>query len=221
MSEWYEGVIKANSLKAQRLKEQSNLGERFNNRTFGNFDKHRDEKAFKTCLQYAERDDLFTMQTRSKEFNLIDALKGKDARYRNGLILFGGYGTGKTHLAAAIANNLVDKGVSCMFGTFSDHLEKIRQEFNTDKRVYLEKLKNIPMLVIDDIGQEKKSEWTQQILYDVINYRYDHLSPVVITTNLDVDALANHVGGAVMSRLMEMCFIVQTAGKDMRDMRNH
>lgn len=222
MTEWYEGIVKSNTIKAQQLKESSNLGARFSNRTFANFDRRRDERAFSACVGYANKDNLFRMESRAdKEFTL-EAKKLKDEdRYRNGLILMGSSGNGKTHLAASIANCLADRGIMCQFGTFSDFLEELRQEFSSDTRTMLAKLKTVPMLVIDDLGQEKRTEWTQQVLYDIVNYRYEHLLPLVITTNFNVDSLANHVGGAVMSRFLEMCSLVETQGNDYRDARNH
>lgn len=77
-------------------------------------------------------------------------------------------------------------------------------------------MKNIPVLVLDDIGKEKKSAWTQQILFDVINFRYEHLLPTIITTNFDADGLANHCEQAVWSRLYEMSSAVVTKGGDYR-----
>ena len=213
MLEWYQGyeekdshgnkfriggLIQKLSSEAQRLKEQSNLGERFMNRTFGNFETRRDPVAFQQCVAYSERESLF----REK---------------RNGLMILGGVGSGKTHLAAAIANCMIDRGIPALFATYSEHLEKIKEEFDhTGQKKYLSMMKNTPILVIDDIGKERKTEWTQQILFDVVNYRYEHLLPIIITTNFDVDGLANHVGGAVWSRLYEMCGGVETKGKDYR-----
>ena len=198
MIEWSQEAVRGMAEKAQRLKERSNLGARFMNRTFANFDKRRDPQAFSSCSAYAERDGLFHDR-------------------RNSLLIFGGYGSGKTHLAASIANNLVDKGIPCLFGTFSEHLEHIREEFDKDgHRQYLATMKSTAMLVLDDLGKEKKTEWTDQILFDVINYRYEHLLPFVITTNLDENELGNYVGGAIYSRMCEACTAVKTQGKDYR-----
>lgn len=192
------GFIKKLACQAQKLKESSNLGARFLNRTFGNFDVRQNPDAYRVCRAYAERESLFT------------------DRY-NGLMLLGSYGTGKTHLAAAIANDLIDRSISVLFGTYSEHLEHIREEFNQNGAgQYLSMMKTIPVLVLDDLGKEKKTEWSQQILFDVINARYEHLLPVVITTNLSADELANHVGGAIWSRLYEMCGALTTKGKDFR-----
>lgn len=181
--------------KAKRLREESNLGIRFARRTFESFDQSRDEDAYKKCLHYADhyQDDE-----------------------RNCLLLVGGYGTGKTHLAASIANKLMDNGIPVLFDTFSGHLNKLKTEFNGGRSVYLEQMKNVDMLILDDIGKEKISEWSQSIMFDVINFRYEHLLPIVLTTNLRNDSLKEYLGGAVWSRLCEMCSGVMTKGKDYR-----
>ena len=195
---YHPGMIHKLAREAQRLKEQSNLGARFEGRTFGNFDPRRDQIAFTACRDYANNSNLFGAK-------------------KNSLMIFGGVGSGKTHLAAAIANVVIDRGIPVLFGTFSEHLEKIKEEFNkTGEKKYLSMMKNTSMLVLDDIGKEKKTEWTQQILFDVINYRYEHLLPVIITTNFDIDSLGNYLGDAVFSRLYEMSGGVQTQGKDYR-----
>lgn len=193
-----KGLIKKLAGEAQRLKERSNLGVRFLNRTFGNFDVRKNAKAYHQCKVYAEREDLFTSD-------------------RNCLLIYGDVGTGKTHLAASIANSLIENGVPVLFGTFSDHLEHIREEYDSpNPRNYLLTMKNVPMLALDDLGKEKRTDWTQQILFDVINYRYEHKLPFIITTNFDIDSLANYVGNSVFSRMNEMCSAVETSGEDYR-----
>lgn len=213
MLEWYQGcevrdsygnpihkpgMIQKLANEAQRLKEASNLGERFSNRTFGNFDTRRDPTAYKSCRKYAENEDLFSIK-------------------KNSLLLLGGVGSGKTHLAAAISNDLIDRGIPVLFGTFGEHLEHIREEFDrTGQKKYLSMMKNTPMLVIDDLGKERRTDWTSQILFDVINYRYEHLLPVIITTNMNLDGIAKHIGSAIFSRLYEMSGAIETQGKDYR-----
>lgn len=192
------GLIQKLAGEAQRLKEASNLGARFSDRTFGNFDPRRDSVAFIACRDYANNEQLF----RTK---------------RNSMIISGGVGSGKTHLAAAIANCLIDRGIPVLFSTFSEHLEHIREEFDhTGQKKYLSMMKNTPMLVLDDLGKERKTDWSQNILFDVVNYRYEHLLPIVITSNYEFDELGNHVGSAIFSRLYEMSGGVKTSGKDHR-----
>lgn len=192
------GLIQKLAGEAQRLKETSNLGQRFSDRTFGNFDPRRDSVAFIACRDYANNDNLF----RSR---------------RNSMIIYGGVGSGKTHLAAAIANVMIDRGIPALFGTFSEHLEHIREEFDhTGEKKYFAMMKSTPMLVLDDLGKERRTEWTQHILFDVVNYRYEHLLPMVVTTNMDFDALGGYVGNAIFSRLYEMSGGVKTTGDDHR-----
>lgn len=196
--EWVDGIITNIANEAQRLQQRANLGERFLNRTFANFDKKRDPDAFDACVAYANAENLFSAE-------------------KNSLLLFGSPGTGKTHLAAAVANDFVSKGIPTLFGTFVDHLEHIKEEFDHGgTNNYLADMKTIPVLVIDDLGQEKESEWTEQILYQVINYRYEHKSPIIITTNYTEDELANRLGEAKVSRLYEVSYAVVMKGSNYR-----
>lgn len=183
---------------AEKLRKESNLGARFFRRTFESFDQSRDEEAYKMCLEYSEH------------------YNDEDRRERNCLLIIGSYGTGKTHLAASIANRLMNNGIPVLFDTFSGHLNKLKLEFNGGKSVYLEQMKSVDMLILDDIGKEKQTEWSQSIMFDVINYRYEHLLPIVMTANLNGDALKAYLGGAVWSRMCEMCTGVRTKGIDYR-----
>lgn len=193
-----EGVIQQLAGEAQRLKEESSLGKRFSERTFENFDTSNAKDAYKSAVKYAEREDLFKSNHNCK-------------------ILTGNVGTGKTHLAAAISNRLIERGIPVLFGTFTEHLDRIKEEFNnTTLETYKAKMKSVPMLVIDDLGKERKTEWTQSILYDVVNHRYERLMPMVITTNLDDSELLSYVGNAVASRLYEMGDVIRTVGIDYR-----
>lgn len=196
--EHYDGIITNLANEAQRIKERSNLGARFMNRTFANFDKRKDPQAYDACRSYANAEELFSKK-------------------KNSLIIFGDVGTGKTHLSASIANDFAEKGIPTLFGTYIEHLEHIKSEFNSaGANEYLTDMKTMMVLVIDDLGKEKKTEWSQQVLFDVINYRYEHLLPVIITTNFGADELAQWVGHAVWSRLYEMSNGVATQGGDHR-----
>lgn len=198
-----KGVIQKRLEQPEKLLNRANLGERFKTRTFASFDSKKDPYAFKACSNYAN------------DPNLMD-------EKRNGLIIAGGYGSGKTHLAAAVTNTLASRGIQVLFGTAIEHFDKIRNDFeHTGINRHLASMKSANVLVIDDLGKEKKSDWTRQILFDVVNYRYEHNLPIIVTTNLvgddeDYEALANHVEGAVWSRFCEMCSIVHTKGADYR-----
>lgn len=190
-----EDAERARADKAKRLREASNLGARFARRTFETFERERDPEAYDKCLHYLEhyKDDE-----------------------RNCLLLVGGYGTGKTHLAASIANRLMDNGVPVLYDTFGRHLNKLRAEFNGGQSVYLGQMESIDMLILDDAGKEKVSEWSRSVMFDVINYRYEHLLPIIITTNLTGNALADYLGGAIWSRIVSMSTGVAMKGGDYR-----
>ena len=193
------GTIQHLAGEAQRIKESSNLGERFKSRTFANFDKKLDVSAYNSAKNYANDEKLFSEK-------------------RNSLIIFGKVGSGKTHLAAAIANELVERGIPVIFGTFQTHIERIKNEFeHSGENKALSEIKTIPMLVIDDIGKERKTEWTQSVLFDIVNYRYEHLLPIVFTTNFSADELANYCEHAVFSRMYEMSTAIETIGEDYRE----
>lgn len=181
--------------KAERIRRESSLGARFARRTFESFDIDRDSEAYDKCFAYVGN-------YRETE--------------RNCLLIVGGYGSGKTHLAASIANRLMECGIPVLFDTFSGHLNKLKTEFNGGRSTYLEQMKTVEMLILDDVGKEKQSDWTRSIMFDVINYRYEHLLPIVLTTNLKNEALKDYLGGAVWSRLCEMCSGVNTKGGDYR-----
>ena len=195
---YYPGMIQKLIGKAEKLREESNLGERFSHRTFANF--HTDstnQSAFDVCRNYAN----------------CDLFKSK----KNGLILLGSNGVGKTHLSASIAHVLIDKGIPVLFHTYSEHQQEIRNEFDhTGAQKYLSLMKNNPVLVLDDLGKEKKTEWSSSVLFDVVNARYEHQLPLIITSNFSAAELADHVGSAVWSRLYETSGVVVMSGADHR-----
>lgn len=195
---FHSGVIHSMLGQAEKLQKQANLGARFAGRTFASFDAKRNPSAYNKASLYARNQNLFSST-------------------RNCLLLIGSTGTGKTHLAAAIANALVAEGIPTMFGTFQTHLDEIRKEFDVSgQKQYLDQIKGIPMLVIDDLGKENRTDWTQSILYNVVNYRYEHLLPIIFTSNLMATELANYCGSAVWSRMNEMCDTIIMQGEDYR-----
>lgn len=193
---WLEDALERERQRAEHIKGASNLGKRFMTRTFLTFDAERDPNAYEQCLAYAKLDSFDTE--------------------RNSLMIIGEYGTGKTHLAAAISNKLIDEGIPVLFDTFTDHLNKLKAEFDSGSRKYLQQMKEIPMLVLDDVGKEKQTDWTRSVMFDVINYRYEHMTPIVITSNLSTKQLEEYLGGACYSRMCEMCKGVKTTGGDYR-----
>ncbi len=109
------------------------------------------------------------------------------------LLLRGGYGCGKTHLAAAVANAAADQGEAVLFVTVPDLLDHLRAAFapgsaeRYDER--FEQVRTTPLLVLDDLGTEQATPWALEKLFQLLNYRYLAQLPTVITTNYDLDDL--------------------------------
>lgn len=195
---WNEEILAGYVKMAKAIREKSNLGARFSTRTFDTFDTDSgDREAFDKCMAYAKC-LIVDMQTD-----------------KNGLLLTGSTGIGKTHLAAAIANKAIDSGIVTIFSTFSDLLKAERDSMNGGKSM-LNKYKDVPLLVIDDLGKEKQSEWVNEVLYQIVNHRYEAMLPIIITTNLTMKELYNTIDHAVFGRLVEMCEVVSVNGKDRR-----
>lgn len=194
-----EGQLEQCDRVVRRLKRDSRIGAKFAHRTFETFDSTKFPKAYNICLRYAK--------------NFEQASRGG-----KGLILFGDAGTGKTHLASAISNCLMnDYFIPVKFGTFADLLDSLKDSFKTDRQTKIVKaLGEIPLLVIDDLGKERYTEWASQILFQVIDRRYNKELPTIITTNLSPQALRERIGDPIMSRLSETCYGIQMKGENYR-----
>lgn len=107
------------------------------------------------------------------------------------LVLQGVPGTGKTHLAAAIANERRAKGHTAYFVTAPDLLDYLRSAYAPDSKVSYDKVfdavRTAPLLVLDDLGAHSSTPWAQEKLFQLLNYRYNAALPTVITTNLTLD----------------------------------
>jgi DNA replication protein DnaC len=103
------------------------------------------------------------------------------------LILIGGYGCGKTHLAAAIANERVAQGHPSLFVNVPDLLDHLRATYSPTSDVSydqrFETVRTAPLLILDDLGTENTTPWAGEKLYQILNYRYNAQLPTVITTN--------------------------------------
>lgn len=123
------------------------------------------------------------------------------------LIFSGQPGTGKTHLACAIANALIAKGVASLFTTVSDAMRSIKRSYDKDADVSeneaIHAFVEPRLLILDEVGGSKGSDHEMQLMFDIINKRYEHARPTVILTNLDATALREHLSERVTDRLRE------------------
>ena len=111
------------------------------------------------------------------------------------LFLFGSVGCGKTHLAAAIANEVLSREGNLIWTVVPDLLDYLRAAFNPAGEVNLsyeqrfDQVRNIPLLVLDDLGTETATPWAREKLFQIINHRYNSYLPTVITSNQDLDRI--------------------------------
>ena len=139
-----------------------------------------------------------------------------------GLLLYGGVGTGKTYIAACIINALVEQGITCKLTNFSRLAnEWMAREFN-EKQNFVDGLNTYDLLVIDDLGSERSSEFMNELVYSVIDTRHKSGKPMIVTTNLSGDDLKHPkdvTAERVYSRLFEMCIPIEVKGADRRKLK--
>ncbi len=130
---------------------------------------------------------------------------------RGWLLLHGGYGCGKTHLAAAIANAHLAAGQPVLFVNAPDLLDHLRATFAPGSDItyddLFERVRNIPLLVIDDLGAESPTQWAQEKLYQIFNHRYNAALPTVVTSNVELERFDPRV----RSRLVDMDLVRKVA----------
>jgi DNA replication protein DnaC len=137
-----------------------------------------------------------------------------------GLWLHGGVGTGKTTLAMLVSRSALDAGRTVAIYSLPRLLAEIRATFEADAEgtytSLLDRLTEVDLLHVDDLGAEKTSAWVLEQLYSIVNARYEAERSIVVTTNLEAAALAEQIGDRTVSRLEEMCEVLPLFGRDHR-----
>ena len=162
-----------------------------------------------------------------KAFNYAFRLVRDYPAVERGLLFTGPVGVGKTHLAVAILHGLLEKGVPCLFYEFGSLLKEIQDSYNpisknSELRV-LAPVYQAEVLVLDELGASKPTDWVRDTMMQIINTRYNDKKLTVFTTNyLDArrdpkdETLEDRIGVRLRSRLYEMCKSVHIDGEDYR-----
>jgi len=165
------------------------------NMTFDNFDHKRTE------LPLEQRQNLHEAFRLAVEF----------ARSLEGWLIFHGVnGCGKTHLAAAIANYQRAQGKPVLFVVVPELLDHLRSTFSPDSKIsydeFFEKLKETPLLILDDFGEQSATPWAQEKLYQLINYRYNARLPMVVTTCLSLEEIEPRISSRMVDPKINLVF---------------
>ena len=141
------------------------------------------------------------------------------AQTGQGLLFWGNVGTGKTFLAGCIANALLEKKIPVLMTSFPKILNALGGLYSSERNDYLASLNRYSLLVIDDMGIERDSQYTLETVYRVIDERYKSGKPFIITTNIQLDILKKPQDlehARIYDRIMERCMPVFFGGKNYR-----
>ena len=195
--------------KVDKIIKNSKMSKRNLNYKFDNFEVNsNNKKVYQSLKNYSEK--------------LVNEVE------RKGLILVGNNGVGKTHLACSIANELIKNGIPIIYGTLINLLAELKNTYdvynNISEMKIIKLYEKVDLLIINDLGKEKPSEWGLEKLFTIINSRYENNLPVIITTNYDQNSLIDRLSingeietaKSIISRLYEMCYLVKIEDRDHR-----
>lgn len=174
----------------EALAQRSGVPRRFQDRTFDGYEvtSEGQGRALRIARTYAEQ--------------------WPDMKARGTCLIFSGNaGTGKTHLACAIANAVIQQGSSAVFTTVSDALRTIKRAYDRESGLSeldaLNTLVEPRLLILDEVGMAYDTDHSKTLVFDLMNKRYENMRPTILLTNLDAKALREHLGDRVTDRLRE------------------
>jgi DNA replication protein DnaC len=147
-----------------------------------------------------------------------DEFKAEDI----GLLLFGNVGTGKSFFAGCIANALLDQGIPVLMTSFPKILNTLGTLYSDERNTYISSLNEYDLLIIDDLGSERETDYALEQIYSVIDARYRSRKPLIITTNLSLQEMKNYAYGndlryaRIYDRVLEKCQPIAFTGKNYR-----
>lgn len=149
----------------------------------------------------------------------------KQVRAGKGLYMHGGTGTGKTHVAYAMAKKAVSLPLNVLFFNATSFLDMLKAEFkigfDENEESLFDRAMNLKgILFIDDLGAEKTTEWALERFTLLINHRWEEMLPTVFTSNYDLEILSARMGDRVSSRVFAMVEVVEFSGADKRLIQN-
>lgn len=189
-----DGTAKECECRSLRIAEEklkaSGVSEEFRKKTFDNFNYERSIEVMEAFMK---------AKSYSKNFEKIRVTR------KNSVMFIGQVGSGKTHLAIAISNVLLDKGIGVIYMPYRDSITNLKQSITDSENFQREisKYKNAQVLLIDDLFKGAITKSDINIMYEIVNYRYFKNLPVIVTSEKTIDDLIE-IDEAIGSRLYEM-----------------
>jgi DNA replication protein DnaC len=154
----------------------------------------------------------------------IKDLVNNIAKSRKGIYIHGECGTGKTHIAYAIGKQMQDViKFKVLLYNIPSLLRYLKEDFNeNNKNLDIENtnfgkiLNYAGLLIIDDFGTEKLTDWVEESIYSIINQRYENVYPTIFTSNLEPSKLVEKYGDRIVSRIVGSCDVIELKGQDKR-----
>lgn len=185
----------------ERLKSASLIDDKLRNARLCTFQKDTDnQKVYVLAERYVERFDEMYQK-------------------RQGLLFWGTVGTGKSYTAACIANELLERNIPVVMTSFVKILQNIQGD-QEEERVFMSRLNDAGLLIIDDLGTERNTDYALEKVYNIIDSRYRAGKPLILTTNMTVREMQENTDiryKRIYDRIFEMCFPVRVPGRSWRE----
>ena len=162
----------------------------------------------------AGKDNAYNLKLCQRYARHFDEMLEKN----QGLLFYGGVGTGKTFAAACIANHLLDQRVPVVMTSFVKLLETM-QGFKEEDSVLISRLNRAKLLIIDDLGAERSTDFALEKVYNIVDSRYRARLPIILTTNLSMAEMKETVDirySRIYDRIFELCYPMQFTGPSWR-----
>ena len=192
--------LQENMERVKRLRKYSLMDAKFQNATFDNFQVTKvNQKNLKYCKRYATGFDEMLKKCQ-------------------GLLFWGGVGTGKSYAAACIANYLLEQKISVVMTSFVKILELIQKDRDEESNI-IRRLADAKLVIFDDLGAERDTSYALEKVYNIIDSRYRSGLPMILTTNLSLQEMQEETDiqyARIYDRIFEVCYPMQFTGDSFR-----